>query len=108
MQLDVIGIEYRYPQAVQPALRGITATFPRGWTGIVGDNGCGKTTLVRIAYGMLELDAGSVSHGLVAVYCAQDATEPPSGFEDFACAFDGLALRLRAELGIEDGWPGRC
>lgn len=107
MQLDITGIEYRYPQAAEPVLRGVTATFPRGWTGIVGDNGCGKTTLARIACGLLEPDTGSVSRGLVAAYCPQDATELPPGLEDFACAFDRAALRLRSALGIEEGWAWR-
>ena len=45
MQLNLSNIEYAYPAAVEPALSGVTATFPKGWTGIVGDNGGGKTTL---------------------------------------------------------------
>ena len=47
MQLNLSNIEYAYPSAAEPALRDVTATFPQGWTGIVGDNGTGKTTLVK-------------------------------------------------------------
>ena len=39
MQLNLSNIEYAYPAAAEPALNGVTATFPQGWTGIVGDNG---------------------------------------------------------------------
>lgn len=107
MQLNLSNVTYTYPSSPEPTLRSVTATFPCGWTGIVGDNGCGKTTLVRIVCGLLEPDAGSVTRGLVAAYCAQDATEPPPGLEDFACAYDGIAVRLRSDLRIDDGWAWR-
>ena len=107
MQLNLSSIEYTYPTAVEPALRGVTATFPQGWTGIVGDNGGGKTTLALVACGILQPDTGSVSPQLLTLYCAQDATDPPSNLEDFALAYNGRAVRLRRDLGIEDDWPWR-
>lgn len=42
MQLNLSNIEYTYPSTAEPALRAVTATFPRGWTGIIGDNGGGQ------------------------------------------------------------------
>ena len=77
MQLSLSNIEYAYPSAAEPALHGVTAAFPKGWTGIVGDNGSGKTTLALIACGLLIPDAGTVTPSLVSRYCAQDATEAP-------------------------------
>ena len=107
MQLNLSNIHYCYPQAAEPILRGITATFPQGWTGIVGDNGCGKTTLARIACGIIAPDSGSVGPALVSAYCTQDATRPPEVLEDFALAYDGLAIRLKNALGLDDDWPWR-
>ena len=107
MQLNLSNIEYCYPLAEEPILRGITVTFPQGWTGVVGDNGCGKTTLARIACGRIVPDAGSVGPALASSYCPQDATLRPSDLDDFAAAYDGRAVRLRRELGIEDDWPWR-
>ena len=107
MQLNLSNIEYTYPTAAEPALRGVSATFPQGWTGIVGDNGGGKTTLTLVACGILRPDSGSVSPSLLSLYCSQDATEPPQNLEDFALAYDGDATRLRRDLGIEDDWPWR-
>ncbi|MDO5106930.1 MAG: ATP-binding cassette domain-containing protein, partial [Coriobacteriaceae bacterium] len=70
-------------------------------------NGCGKTTLARIACGRIVPDAGSVGPALASSYCPQDATLRPAGLDDFAAAYDGRAVRLRRELGIEDDWPWR-
>ncbi len=107
MQLNLANIEYTYPAAAEPSLRGVTATFPQGWTGIVGDNGSGKTTLAFVACGLVRPDAGSVTPQLVSLYCAQDASNPPSNLGDFALAYDSAAVRLRRDLGIDDDWPWR-
>ena len=107
MQLNLVNIAYAYPSAAEPALRGVSATFPRGWTGLVGDNGSGKTTLALVACGLLRPDAGTVAPTLLTRYCAQDATEPPDNLEAFALAYDGMAVRLRRDLAIEDDWPWR-
>ena len=107
MQLNLNNISYTYPLAVEPVLAGVSATFPQGWTGIVGDNGAGKTTLALVACGLLAPDAGSVTPALVAAYCTQDATEPPEALEEFALAYDSEAIELRRDLDIADDWPWR-
>ena len=96
MQLNLSNIEYAYPAAAEPALNGVTATFPQGWTGIVGDNGGGKTTLCLVACCLLQPDAGTVTPPLVSLYCAQDASEPPANLEDFAFAYDSAAVSEEA------------
>ena len=107
MQLNLSNISHTYPSAAEPALRDITASFPRGWTGIVGDNGSGKTTLALVACGIISPDSGSVGPGLVSHYCAQDASDPPENLADFSYAYDKLANSLRSDLGIDDEWPWR-
>ena len=47
-----------------PIVRGLTTTLMRGdRVGILGPNGCGKTTLIALLLGRLAPDAGSVEHG---------------------------------------------
>lgn len=83
MQLNLTNITYAYPGAANAALASTTVTFTKGWTGIVDDNSCGKSTLVRIACGLIAPDAGSVSPALFAVYCEQDSTSEPDTLYDF-------------------------
>ena len=107
MQLNLSNIEYTYPLVVEPTIRNVTATFPAGWIGFVGDNGSGKTTLARIVCGFLQPDMGVVSPSLFSTYCAQSTEEPPGNLEDFAVAYDRAAIQLRNELSIGDEWPWR-
>ena len=71
MQLNLNHISYTYPGAASPAIEDVIATFPTGWTGIIGDNGCGKSTLARIAARAIAPDSGTVSPKLFASYCRQ-------------------------------------
>ncbi|MFR3273029.1 MAG: ATP-binding cassette domain-containing protein [Slackia sp.] len=50
--LTLSHVSFTYPQAARAVLTDLSAAFAQGWTAIVGDNGCGKTTLARIACGL--------------------------------------------------------
>ena len=107
MQLVLSGVRYAYPAAREAVLNNVTITFPVGWTALLGDNGCGKTTLAKIACGLIAPDAGSVTRGLVCAYVAQDADEPPEGLADFALDYGREARELREAFRIEDDMPWR-
>ena len=104
MQLNLTHISYTYPGAVTPALADVSATFPSGWTGIIGDNGCGKSTLARIAARIVEPDSGTVGPKLFSAYCQQDSTQEPENLYDLASDWSQEGLRARKLLGIEDDW----
>ncbi len=47
MQLALSRVTYTHPAAQDPILNNATIAFPQGWTGLLGDNGCGKSTLAK-------------------------------------------------------------
>ena len=104
MQLNLLNISYTYEGAASPTLDCVSVTFPQGWTGIIGDNGCGKSTLARVATGLIVPDEGSVAPTLFAAYCPQDTSIVPAELSDLATDWGSEALQIRDALGIEDAW----
>jgi ATPase subunit of ABC transporter with duplicated ATPase domains len=107
MLLTLQNLTYTYPGAAQPALAALDATFGPGWTGVVGSNGCGKSTLGRIVAGCLAPDAGVRAPRISGVYCEQDCSVEPPALFDFACDFAPDVVKLRHALGIADDMPWR-
>lgn len=72
-------------------LAGVDLELARGTiTALIGPNGCGKTTMLRIASGMLEADSGTVTGAAAAMMPQADLLLPWAG------ALDNAALSLRA------------
>ena len=107
MQLALSRVTYTHPAAQDPILNNVTIAFPQGWTGLLGDNGCGKSTLAKIACGLLKPDSGTVSGNLLAAYCPQEADEAPTILADFALDFGREARSLRKRLSLTDDMPWR-
>lgn len=107
MQLNLSHVTYAYSGSKSPAVTDVTATFPAGWTGLIGDNGCGKSTLARISVHLIEPDSGTVGPKLYSAYCEQDSTQAPENIFDLASDWSQEALRVKSLLGIEDDWLWR-
>ena len=107
MQLALSRVTYTHPAAQDPILNNVTIAFPQGWIGLLGDNGCGKSTLAKIACGLLKPDSGAVSGNLLAAYCPQEADEAPTILADFALDFGREARSLRDRLDLTDDMPWR-
>ncbi|OXM99818.1 ATP-binding cassette domain-containing protein [Bifidobacterium vansinderenii] len=108
--LTLAHITYTVPGNAEPLFSDISATFPQGWTAMLGDNGIGKTTLMHIAMGLLHADAGTAvpSPGSMIVgFCPQNTDEKPAGLEDFAADWSAETMVIRRALGIDDDWPWR-
>lgn len=57
--LEVDGLTHDYGEVV--ALKDLTLSVPPGITGLVGANGAGKTTMLRLMLGLLHPTAGSMN-----------------------------------------------
>jgi ATPase subunit of ABC transporter with duplicated ATPase domains len=101
------NIFFSYEAMTSPLLTALSCRFPCGWTGVVGANGVGKTTILKLATGVLEPVSGDVRLPGVAVYCEQRTDEIPALFEDLVHATDGTAQRIKESLGIQDDWVNR-
>lgn len=100
--LNLSDITYSYPGSSTVALDGVSAVFASGWTGVVGPNGCGKTTIARIACGDGEPDSGTVSPKVSGLYCPQDPSLEPDSLYDFACDYSPETRLMRHSLNIDD------
>lgn len=62
--LTAEGVSFSYPGAGEPVIRDFSTRIWKGdKIGILGPNGCGKTTLLRLLLGQLAPDSGSIRHG---------------------------------------------
>jgi cobalt/nickel transport system ATP-binding protein len=60
--LEFEGVDYSYPMATAPALQGLSLRLPKHKkTALIGQNGCGKSTLFTIADGLAKPDRGTVT-----------------------------------------------
>lgn len=57
------GLHYRYPGAHRDAVHAVDLAVPRGaFYAVIGPNGCGKTTLLRLLLGALDSSAGEIAY----------------------------------------------
>lgn len=99
--LAVSDLTFCYNTAQTPLFTDLTASFPEGFTGIVGANGSGKSTLLKLLTGQLVPNAGEVIGARHAISCPQRTDLPPSRLEDFLDSWDAGAAELRGRLRID-------
>jgi ABC-2 type transport system ATP-binding protein len=59
--VELAGLTHRFGTAAAPALANVAASIPAGViTGLVGPDGAGKTTLMRLMAGLLRASAGTL------------------------------------------------
>ena len=75
------GLRKRFPGSKQPALDNISSRVSFGKiTGLVGPDGAGKTTLIRLLVGLLRADGGSARVAGFDAATQADRIHPVSGY----------------------------
>ena len=100
-------ITYYYESMTGPLLKQVSFHCDTGWTGVVGANGTGKTTLLKLATGLLSPINGVVQGGKDFLLCPQCTDVVPPGLDRFLEADESRAYAIRSRLGIEDDWIER-
>ncbi|MFE5022613.1 ABC-F family ATP-binding cassette domain-containing protein [Streptomyces sp. NPDC056656] len=97
--LTCSGLSFQWQDGT-PVLDGLSLAIGRGRTGLVGTNGTGKSTLLRLLAGQLAPSQGSVTVGGSLAYLPQNITLDTAMRVDQAL---GIAERRAALRAIEDG-----
>ena len=62
--VEISNLDFTYDPGAQPVLKGVDLRIESGTTmGLIGPNGGGKTTLIKLLLGVLEPTAGSIRIG---------------------------------------------
>ena len=100
-------VTFGYDTAIEPLFQDISLHMSTGWTGIVGANGTGKTTFLKLSTGFLSPDTGVVIGPERTVYCSQRTDNPPERFAELLQASSREASLIKEQFGIKGNWFDR-
>lgn len=101
------NLSFAYERATQSLFHDLSVHFTRGWTGIVGANGVGKSTILKLATGGLEPQQGRIVIPEFAIYCQQRTDKAPDHLYELIHSMDGDAFEIKGRLGVEGDWIDR-
>jgi len=97
------NLSFRY-NAQKQILANATVHLTEGWVSLTGENGCGKSTLIKLLLGLEKQGSGTIAiepPNAKMHYCEQELSEPNQTMFDFAWDYESLACRLRSMLKID-------
>ena len=101
------NLSFAYPNAAEPLFDQVSVQCQSGWTGIVGPNGGGKTTLLKLIKGDLKPDHGDIRTPGLVLYAEQRMHDMPHALPDFLISFEKYAIRIKDQLQIHGDWSER-
>jgi len=100
-------VTFSYDSSVEQLFKDISFHIAKGWAGVVGANGTGKTTLLKLATRHLAPKNGVIDSPQHSIYCHQRTDEPPDQITDFFTANSKEANILKDKLQIGKDWRNR-
>lgn len=97
--ISIAHLHFAHPSQ-PPLFVDLSAVFSAPLTGLIGDNGCGKTTLMRLILGELTPDSGSVVAPERMAHLSQDLG---LGSDQTLAELCGISEVLRALQAVESG-----
>ncbi|MDJ0623371.1 MAG: ABC transporter ATP-binding protein [Desulfocapsaceae bacterium] len=70
--IELKDIHFRFPAAEHNLLEGVNFVIDKEKVGLIGTNGCGKTTLLHVVMGLVQPTSGEVFHRGKPVKTAED------------------------------------
>ena len=64
-------VSFKFDISADPLFSGLSVSFPGGFSGIVGANGVGKSTLLQLIAGIVHPEDGVVQAEGKVIYCDQ-------------------------------------
>lgn len=106
LNLRFNDVSFSYSSSIKPVLSSLNIHFSKGWTGIVGANGIGKSTVAKLVSGILKPTTGSVifPDNFITYYCSQYTENLPSESYDFLFSYDSDAGKISSLLEIKQEW----
>ena len=101
------NLSFAYDTATQPLFTNLSLHLTQGWTGIVGANGVGKSTILKLATRELKPLTGHVIIPEFAIYCPQRTDKVPDNLHALVQAMDGDAFEIKGRLCVEEDWVDR-
>ncbi|MBN1271634.1 MAG: ABC-F family ATP-binding cassette domain-containing protein [Candidatus Aminicenantes bacterium] len=97
-------VSFSYGTSAKPLIENLTLHLSRGWTGLVGANGCGKTTFIKLAAGELTPIFGHIQIPGHSVYCPQRTDDIPEKAAEFFASNLRSAKILSERLKLDFSW----
>ena len=105
--LEFQYITFHYPEQSMDLFTDLSLSVGPGWTAVIGANGGGKSTLLKLACNRLEPLAGAVMHPGLCLYVPQRTDEIPPSYDEFAYSYDALSCKLHGQLGLQRDFLAR-
>jgi ATPase subunit of ABC transporter with duplicated ATPase domains len=102
LHLKLTNIKYIYPNSNQEVLNNLNLEFTNGYYAIVGANGSGKSTILKLINKSIKPQSGTIVGNDLVYYCKQSSDESIEDFEEFI--YDYTTYKIRDSLQIKDEW----